>query len=159
MVQKLRGLIAAAIILILALPLTACNHTYGHKYDPATDSLPKDKESYFVTRLQPSGNQVYNASDPPPRFAWTLDQGLTESFVIEIDYLHDGSYITDEITGRTNYRLSQELWEKIKNDSPIVDGKQKICWRIRIDYYLYPEEGPYYTSWGFFWIENPKQAT
>ena len=155
-VQKPRCLIAATIILVLALQLTACNNTYGHKYNPATDSLPKDEESYNVDHLQPSENQVYNASDPPPRFAWKLYQGLTESFVIEIDYLHDGSYITDEIAGRTNYRLSQEMWEKIKKYSPIVDGKQKICWRIRIDYTLYPEEGPYYTSWGTFWIENKK---
>ena len=154
--QKPRCTIVVTVILILALQLTACNITHGDKHDPANDCPPKDEESYFVMLSLPLENQIYSATDLPPIFTWTLYKGLSESFVIEIDYLNDGSYITDEILGRTNYKLSQEMWEKIKNDSPIDDGKQKICWRIRIDYTIYPKEGPYYSAWGTFWIENKK---
>lgn len=152
--RKLYRTMVIAVIFILALQLIACNHTYGDKHDPTTDLLPKDEESYFVMLSLPLEDQVYNANDPPPIFTWTLYKGLSESFIIEIDHLNDGSYITDKILGRTNYKVPQETWERIKNESPVIDGRQKIRWRIRIDYVIHPEEGPYYSAWGAFWIEN-----
>ena len=92
-------------------------------------------------------------SYPSPVFVWKLCLGLPNAFVIEIDYLHDGSYMqTDAIIDRTKYRLPEELWEKIKSDAPVTNGKQEIRWRVRIDYVIHPEDGPYYTAWGTFWI-------
>lgn len=152
--QKTRWIMVVSGIIVFILLLTSCNNTYGDKHDPGYNSLPKEEERYYVMLSDPLENQIYVPTDPPPRFTWTLHKGLPETFVIEIDYLNDASLITDNVFGRTNYKMSDELWERIKNNAPIVDGKQKICWRIRIDYTINPEEGPYYSAWGTFWIDN-----
>ena len=141
------------IALVFVLLLAACGH--GNQGEQETITLPQETERYYVILSKPLENQTYTAADPSPVFVWKLCLGLPNAFVIEIDYLHDGSYMqTDAIIDRTKYRLPEELWEKIKSDAPVTDGKQEIRWRIRIDYVIHPEDGPYYTAWGTFWIAS-----
>ncbi len=139
------------IALVFVLLLAACS--YGNQGEQETITFPKETERYYVILSDPLEDQIYTATDPSPVFDWDLYLGLANVFVIEIDYLHDGSYMqTEAIIDFTRYQLPEEMWEKIKSDAPVTDGKQEIRWRVKIDYVIHPADGPYYTSWGTFWI-------
>ena len=79
---------------------------------------------------------------------------IPQEFLLEIDYLNDGTYLTKNIVDRTNYKLSNEEWETIINNTPIVNGAKTVRWRVRIDYVYHTDLAPYYTNWGTFHIAN-----
>lgn len=146
-----------ALIMICAflLPIvTGCSitRTYGH---PAvsSDTSKNPKENYFVLLSGPPQNHTFEPTDPPPVFSWDVLEGLPQVYTIEIDYKGDGYCITGTTTG-THYSLPEEDWNIIIRDAPRKDGLQKISWQIRIDDTMYPEEGPYYSGWGYFWIKS-----
>jgi len=143
-------LICAFLISIL----TGCNKLYGNPITDTTDTKRIYDESYAVLLSSPAQNKTFYQNDPAPVFTWTVLKGLPQTFIIEIDYMKDGSYMSATAIGGNTYLLPETDWNTIKNNAPTTDGLQKIHWRIKIDYTLYPEEGPYYSGWGYFCIEN-----
>ena len=112
------------------------------------------EEKYFLTLDYPNDNWTFGQQDEPPRFSWTVQEGIPQEYVLEIDYLNDGTYLTKNIVDRTNYKLTSEEWETIINDTPLVDGVKTVRWRVRIDYVYHTDLESYYTNWGEFYIAN-----
>lgn len=112
------------------------------------------EEKYSLTLEYPNENWTFGQRDEPLRFSWTVQEGIPQEYVLEIDYLNDGTYLTKNIVDRTNYKLSTEEWETIINDTPVVDGVKTVRWRVRIDYVYHTDLEPYYTNWGTFYIDN-----
>lgn len=94
---------------------------------------------------------TYNSN--APIFRWSLQSGNTQKFILEIDYLGNGTYKTISMSGGNTYQLSSTDWESIKNDAPFIgNGIKQIKWRIKINYSIYPNEAPYCTDWYAFTI-------
>lgn len=118
-----------------------------------TSSLRLFEESYSVLLSMPAENYVFEENAPPPTFKWAVQKGIPETFTIEIDYLGGEPYMCKTVTGLISSTISAADWETIKENAPVENGLQKIYWRIRIDYTIYPDEGPYYSQWGYFGIK------
>ena len=112
------------------------------------------EEEYDVSLAFPVQNQTFEVEDEPPTFYWTKNKGFPKSYIIEIDYMNDGTYMSKTVDVGITYLLSEEDWNTIKSNAPIVDGLQKINWRIRIDYTSDLNREPYYTGWTYFWIKQ-----
>lgn len=109
-------------------------------------------ENYSVDLNSPVTNWTFGQEDEPPRFSWTLRKCFTKELVIEID-LNQDSYMEILVSGSfSSYQLSADEWEVIKSNAPMVDGTQKVQWRIRIDPNYHVELEPFYTDWNYFWI-------
>lgn len=122
--------------------------------ETAPSEVTRDpEENYSVALLKPAQYQTINSEEEPPVFTWNLNQGFAEIFVLEIDYMGNGTYMSRSVEGHLSYQLSADDWEKIKNNIPTIDGVKKVQWRIRIDYKYHTELEPYYTEWGYFEIE------
>lgn len=107
-------------------------------------------ESYSVILNSPSNNASINYKSAAPTFQWSLQNGLPKNYILEIDYLKDGSYMSIQVN---NYHtLSAANWNKIVNDSPFTGKVKEIRWRIRINYTIYPSQQPYYSEWNTFTI-------
>ena len=131
------------------------NRHINEVVENAPSEITRDPdENYKVQLKAPAQNMTLGTEDAPPTFAWDVQNGLPQSFVVEIDYMNDGSYISRTATVGVTYLLPEEDWETIKNNAPIVDGVQKIQWRIRIDSIYHTDLDPYYTDWSYFYI-NP----
>ena len=131
------------------------NRHINEVVENAPSEITRDPdENYKVQLKAPAQNMTLGTEDAPPTFAWDVQNGLPQSFVVEIDYMNDGSYISRTATVGVTYLLPEEDWETIKNNAPIVDGVQKIQWRIRIDSVYHTDLDPYYTDWSYFYI-NP----
>lgn len=150
--------VSAFIIFCLMSTLTGCgtklDKYYNYTNHSETNGPTIDKESYAVSLAFPAQNQTFESTDPPPIFYWEVHEGLPQTFIIEIDYMNDGSYMVGTATGAITYLLPENDWETIKSNAPVVDGLQKIHWRIRIDYTLNPDDGAYYSGWNYFWIKT-----
>ena len=142
------------IILCVSLTLSGCrvNRIYGDK----NPSITKDNTPKFAVLLaSPAQNYTFASTDPAPTFSWILIDGFPQKVIIEIDYMNEGSCNIEGIAiGGDTYLLPEKDWETIKESAPIVDGVQKIHWRIRIDYTSDPNDGAYYTGWEHFWIKG-----
>ena len=111
-------------------------------------------ENYTVDLHYPVTNWTLGQEDELPTFSWSLRKCFTNELVIEID-LNQDSYMEITVNGSfSSYRLSEEEWETIKVNAPIVDGIQKVQWRIRIDPNYHVELEPFYTDWNYFWISK-----
>ena len=131
------------------------NRYLNEVIEAAPSEVTRDpEESYSLTLDEPNENWTFGQQDEPPRFSWTVQEGIPQEYVLEIDYINDGTYMTKTIVDRTNYKLSNEEWETIKSDTPIVDGIKTVRWRVRIDYVYHTDLEPYYTNWGTFYIAN-----
>ena len=146
-IVRKRSLIFAVIAVVLLL--TSCNRRYG-----AAGYVPRSgEEQYFILLSHPSLNAVFTQNDHPPKLEWNSYKDMPYTRTVEIDCLHDGSFLSREVTGARNvYQLTSEEWEMIIKDSPVSDGVQKINWRIRIDYSTDKNKEPYYSAWGSFLI-------
>ena len=113
-----------------------------------------ENEEYDISLAFPAQNKTFQVDDEPPTFYWTKNKGFPKSYIIEIDYMNDGTYMSRTVDVGITYLLSKEDWNTIKSNAPIVDGKQKIQWRIRIDYMADSNKEPYYTGWTYFWINQ-----
>lgn len=145
------------LFLFLFATLTGCGENldkYCHP-TPPPDPIPHICEDDCAVLLStPSHNYTYKSTDPAPIFEWHVIAGLPERFVLEIDYLHDGTYMTGIAVGCNTYLLPEADWQTIMENAPKTDGIQKIYWRIRIDYLYCTEKEPYYSQWTYFWIES-----
>lgn len=134
--------------------LTGCNT----RRDSFTSSTGANthicEEDCVVLLATPPHNHTYKSTDPAPLFTWDIVAGIPQKFIVEIDYLNDGSYMTGTAVGCNNYLLSESDWKTIIDNAPKTDGVQKIHWRIRIDYTFCTEKEPYYSEWSYFWIES-----
>ena len=131
------------------------NRHLNEVVETAPSEVKRDpEENYLLTLDEPSENWTFGQQDEPPIFSWTVQDGIPQEFLFEIDYLNDGTYLTKNIVDRTNYKLSNEEWETIINNTPIVDGAKTVHWRVRIDYVYHTDLEPYYTNWGSFNIAN-----
>ena len=131
------------------------NRHLNEVIETAPSEVKRDpEESYSLMLNEPSENWTFEQQDEPPIFSWTVQDGIPQEFLLEIDYLNDGTYLTKTIVDRTNYKLSTEEWETIINDTPIVDGAKTVRWRVRTDYIYHSDLEPYYTNWGSFNIAN-----
>lgn len=139
------------IVLLFAVMLftAACNRHYGaQRYVPQNG-----EEQYFILLSHPSLNDVFTKSDRPPRLEWNSYKDMPNTTTIEIDYLHNGTYLSREVAGLNNeYQITTEDWEVIIKNAPVAEGIQKVSWRIRIDYSLDKDKDPYYSDWGSFFI-------
>ena len=131
------------------------NRHLNEVIESAPSEVKRDpEENYSLTLDEPSENWTFGQQDEPPIFSWTVQDGIPQEYVLEIDYLDDGTYLTKTIVDCTGYKLSNEEWETIINDTPIVDGAKTVCWRVRIEYVYHTDLEPYYTNWGTFHIAN-----
>lgn len=121
-------------------------------------TVPSEKtrnpeEHYQVSLCSPAANQVFGKEDAPPVFSWSVLDGLPQAFMIEIDCMGDGSYMSIPAKGLSQTLTAQE-WEKIKENAPITNGIQTVKWRIRIDPVYHEDLDPYYTAWSQFDIQH-----
>ena len=131
------------------------NRYLNEVIESAPSEVTRDpEEKYSLTLDYPNENWTFGQQDEPPIFSWTVQDGIPQEYVLEIDYLNDGTYLTKTIVDRTNYKLTSEEWETIINDTPLVDGVKTVRWRVRIDYVYHTDLEPYYTNWGTFYIAN-----
>ena len=109
-------------------------------------------ENYTVDLHYPVTNWTFGQEDEPPTFSWQLRKCFTKELVIEID-LNQDSYMEITVNGSfSSCRLTEDEWETIKANAPIVDGLKRVQWRIRIDPNYHIELAPFYTDWNYFWI-------
>jgi len=144
-------LIFCALFVVLVL-CSGCCPDVNDVIEPI-GSLQKEDEKYSVLLSMPAENYIFEKTAEPPIFTWSVQRGIPQTFTIEIDYLGGPPYICGTITGSNGYCLPDEDWVAIKENAPVENGLQKVCWRVKIDYVLYPEDGPYYSAWGSFWIK------
>ena len=131
------------------------NRYLNEVIESAPSEVTRDpEEKYSLTLDYPNENWTFGQQEEPPRFSWTVQEGIPQEYVLEIDYLNDGTYLTKNIVDCTNYKLSNEEWETIINNTPIVNGAKTVRWRVRIDYVYHTDLEPYYTNWGSFNIAN-----
>ena len=71
-------------------------------------------ESYLVSLNEPDENAVISSTSSAPTFRWTREDGLTEKYILEIDYLKNGTYMTKTISNKTSLTLSEAEWQKMK---------------------------------------------
>ena len=116
-------------------------------------------ESYTVLLDSPSMNASVSANSTPPTFQWTMQNGSTQNFILEIDYLNNGSYMSIPVQNARNYTLSSNEWNAIINNSPFTYTVKDIRWRIRINYIIYPDLQPYRTEWSTFSITGVPLTT
>lgn len=110
-------------------------------------------ESYTASLFSPTANAGISYNQGAPTFVWTSNNGPSQHYTLEIDYLGNGSYISRYIQNTSSYTLSASDWEMIKKDAPLISsGVKQIKWRIKISYVIYPEEDPYCSNWGTFTI-------
>jgi len=131
------------------------NRYLNEVIESAPSKITRDPdENHWVTIQEPSDTKSFHSDDAPPVFVWNHVKGYpSRSYVLEIDYLNDGSYMS-HITSALSCQLSAEDWETIKAAAPVVDGVQTIKWRIRIDPVYHDDLDPYYTDWVSFFIES-----
>ncbi|MBQ8164042.1 MAG: hypothetical protein IJZ93_06760 [Clostridia bacterium] len=131
------------------------NRHLNEVIETAPSEVTRDPEEiYSLTLDYPYENWTFGQQDEPPRFSWTVQEGIPQEYVLEIDYFNDGTYMTKTIVDRTNYKLTSEEWETIINNTPIVDGVKTVRWRVRIDYVYHTDLESYYTNWSTFYIAN-----
>lgn len=111
-------------------------------------------EDYGVSLTLPAANRTFGKDDEPPVFSWSVHKGLPSGYYLEIDYLNNGTYMTKYLKDSIALQLTAEEWETIKSEAPTVDGVQKIQWRIRVDRVYHTDMEPFYTDWGYFWIDQ-----
>lgn len=111
-------------------------------------------ESYNVAPISPSTNSTIAYNSAAPTFSWNSYGGLSKQYILEIDYLGNGSnsYMSRTINTSTSYTLSESDWRQIVYNSPFSNNVKVIKWRIKIKYIKYPNETPYCTAWSTFSI-------
>lgn len=153
--KRMINTLCVCMLICVSLILTSCNNTYGDKHE-SDGTVSNTKEEYYVLLSSPPENHVYKENDPPPLFSWSVLQGLPQTFIIEIDYMNDGTYMSRTTTGNDTYLLSESDWAKIVDAVSTSNGLKKVQWRIRINYAVDVEKEPYYSGWNYFWIEVEK---
>ena len=118
--------------------LTTMDEYYGQV-------LPLFYESYYIKPLSQSGTLTINASDTAPTFEWKSDYSSPDTFILQIDYLNNGTFLT-KTTPRENYTLSSSEWELIKDNALFTNTIKTFRWRIKIDFSIYTGIS-YYSDW------------
>lgn len=150
--MNLKCFLAFQLLLTLcALLLSGCDILTPNELEVTTEYI--DEEEYSVVFDYPPLNGTFEKDSPPFAFHWVQIEGVPDYWVIEIDYMHDGTYMSRTVRGSVTYLMTEEEWNTIKENAPIEKGMQKINWRMRIDYKNDPFCEPYYTSWLYFWIK------
>ena len=116
-------------------------------------------ESYSVLLTSPTNNATFTSSSSAPTFQWSLQHGNTEKFILEIDYLSNGTYMAKTVNSSNSYTLSASDWNKIINNSPFTGSVKQIRWRIKINYTIYTDSEPYCTAWNTFTITGVPLTT
>lgn len=148
--NRKRFLVFPILLALCILSLSGCDILTPKEPEVTTEYI--DEEEYIVFPAFPPQNKIFEKSDPPPEFAWQKYKGYPDYLIIEIDYIHDGTYMSLEPT--TGYiSMTESEWLTVLEDTPIEDDVQKIYWRIRIDYKNDPTREPYYTAWQYFGIK------
>lgn len=147
-----RKLCIICVLILSILMLDSCENSvsYGDNGEPTITSV---EEIYAVSLAFPAQNKVFKKEDAPPTFCWSLHTGYPEDYIIDIDYMNDGSYISRKVDVGITYILTEEDWNFIKSKAPINNGLQLIRWRVRIDY-RYNTNESYCTGWSYFWIST-----
>lgn len=129
-------------------------HYLNEMIKTAPSRITRDpEEDYHIFMQFPADDSTCKQGDVSPVFVWRIanESSIPKKYILEIDYLNDGSYMT--ITCQTpSHVLKAEDWETIKNDTPTVNGVKKVQWRIRVDPYYHTDLEPYYTEWCSFYI-------
>ena len=112
-------------------------------------------EKYIVELVSPSFNQPVS-SDTSPFFLWYSRITTPDAYILEIDYSNNGNYFTKTIPHSSSYTLSEEEWQEIVNNTPVINGEKRVRWRIKVNGNLYPGE-VYYTDWIEFVISDNTQ--
>lgn len=122
--------------------------------ESAPSKIVRDpEENYTLYKYTPAENYTFVTEDEPPVFSWSFQKDVPKELVIEIDYMNGEPYMAINVNGDfSSYMLSNEEWETIKNNTPIVDGIQEVKWRVRINHFYHTELEPYYTGWSCFYI-------
>ena len=144
----------AVSLMLLSLCMALLSGCRENANDNPSITIPPDEDNYAVVHVFPSENKTFDKDDEPPFFYWREQMGFPERVVLEIDYMNDGTYMSKTIEVGCTHQMTEEDWITIKDNAPVVDGLQKINWRIRIDYIVTPSRGAYYTDWCSFWIKN-----
>ena len=157
MMKKIDPITKLLVLLFsMLLILTACNvRTYGDPNAEPDSGSGKATKHYdnFVYLTNPPENYTFAADAPPPVFSWDIKKTTTNTYVLEIDYKRDGTYMEKKVIDTNICFLSENDWEEIKKYAPVnYQGTKKIQWRIRVDETGTPGE-PYYTAWTYFWIK------
>lgn len=141
-------------VLAVMIMLGGCGRNLNQYYSGDSTELvsAEDEEIYSVSLVCPAQNKVIKSGETSPTFFWHLKKGYPDTFILDILYDGNDSVISRTIEGHyLAYVLSTEDWDFIKCTSPIVDGRQKILWRIRIMHDDDPAK-EYTTGWSYFWI-------
>lgn len=144
-------LIFLMLLSVCILSLSGCDNSSNNR-PPVTGY--QEEEQYSVLLAFPPQNKTFEKDDPPPTFFWQKDEGFPKSYIIEIDYMHDGTYMSRTVEVGITYLMTEEDWNTIKDNAPVENDVQKINWRIRVNYITDPSREPYYTGWTYFWIKS-----
>lgn len=110
-------------------------------------------ECYNISPVSPATNASLAYNSSPPTFYWQTNNELSGKYILEIDYLGNGTYKSYTINNSTSYILPSSEWSTIVNDSSfIAAGVKQVRWRIKINYIIYQNEPPYCTEWNVFTI-------
>ena len=145
-------IVAIGILITLLQSFIGCDSQSEDNIGTNNTEYFEEPEEYAILLSYPAQNQRLKYTDSPPIFCWTVQKGVPQVFIVEIKYSDNNANILSEIRGGNTYLLPEEDWKKIKNYAPIIEGMQKISWRIRIDYTLKNNELIYYSEWTHFWI-------
>lgn len=145
-------IIAIGILITLLQSIVGCDSESEENIVTNNTENFEEPEEYAILLSYPAQNQRFKYTDSPPIFYWTVQKGFPNVFIVEIKYNDNDTYISGEVRGGNTYLLPEEDWVKIKNYAPIVEGMQKISWRVRIDYTFKNDNIVYYSEWSQFWI-------
>lgn len=145
-----RIIVCLIIFVLLTSMLVGCENDSGQQGGIVSETK-NGGEVYSVSLAFPAQNKTFKRNDSPPTFYWSLHEGYPKTYIIDIDYLNDGSYMSRTVNTGTSYIISEDDWTVIKNNAPIIEGLQRVNWRIRIIYDSNSEES-YCTGWSYFWI-------
>lgn len=117
-------------------------------------------EYYAVSLTNPTHDEAISYTSAAPTFEWDREYGFPEQYILEIDYLGDGTgkYMRKYVSDRTDYTLSQSDWQTIINNASFTGTVKKIRWRITINYTRYPLES-YHANWKSFTITGVPLTT
>ena len=113
------------------------------------------EENYVIELTMPLQDTISETNDPPLILAWKVHEDFPSEFWVEFNY--DGSNSVsnaDRVYYQSAYVMQEELWNRLKKDAPIVDGVQKIYWRVSINYTTDLEKEPYHSEWSYFFIKT-----
>ena len=131
----------------------------GDSYYPYSDYFvekPMIKEENYVIELtMPLQDTISETNDPPLILAWKVHEDFPNEFWVEFNYDGCNSVSNaDRVYYQSAYVMQEELWNRLKKDAPIVDGVQKIYWRVSINYTTDLEKEPYHSEWSYFFIKT-----